>query len=529
MSTSSLPNTQFFQNWNIRKPVASGDAGVVSSQHRAAAEVGAEVLRAGGNAVDAAIATSFAISVVEPWMSGMGGGGYMQLGLAAESKFRCFAMGMAAPRGLRVEDYPLDDQGGTSGDLFEWPNVYENRNIVGYHSIAVPGQVAGLGLAWERYGTMPWKELLQPAIALAKQGLPVTWYMSLRTLGAAKDLSRFLASREVYLPDGFPPMAEQGKPIAYRPLGHLADTMQRLADAGAADFYTGDVANQLVRDARAGGSALSHEDLESYEATEVTPLEAKFGPGTLHAAPGLTAGPTMLRVIDLCEGKTPGDGVPDAEIYSTWARAFAEAYDERFQTMGDVDDSKDPASTTNFTIADKDGNMVCMTQTLLSVFGSKVVFPGTGILMNNGIMWFDPRPGGPNSLAPGKKPLCNMCPVIVSRDGKPWFAIGASGGRRIMPAVYQVASMLAERGMSLDDAAHQPRIDVSGEGRCTVDPNLDAAVFQAIEKHMPVIPGEHAIFPHHFACPNVALRDPDSGEFSGVTHVMTPPSGAVAV
>ena len=187
MSTSSLPNTQFFQNWNIRKPVASGDAGVVSCQHRAAAEVGAEVLRAGGNAVDAAIATSFAISVVEPWMSGMGGGGYMQLGLAAESKFRCFAMGMAAPRGLRVEDYPLDEEGGTSGDLFEWPNVFENRNIVGYHSIAVPGQVAGLGLAWERYGTMPWKDLLQPAIALAKQGLPITWYMSLRTLGAAKD------------------------------------------------------------------------------------------------------------------------------------------------------------------------------------------------------------------------------------------------------------------------------------------------------------------------------------------------------
>ena len=529
MTSYTPPTTQFHQNWILRKPLATGDAGVVACQHKTAAEIGAEVLRAGGNAVDAAIAVSFAISVVEPWMSGMGGGGYMQIGLANESKFRCVAMGMVAPKGLRIEDYPLDEDGGTSGDLFEWPSVRDNRNILGYHSIAVPGQVAGLGLAWERYGSMPWKDLLTPAIALAKQGLPVTWYMSLRTLGAAKDLARFLASREVYLPDGFPPMADQGQPIPYRPLGHLADTLTRLAEAGAQDFYTGDVASQIARDARAGGSALSRDDLEAYEATEVTPIARDYGAGTVHAAPGLTAGPTLLRVMELVDGKVSGNGPPDAAAFAVWAQALAEAYDERFRTMGDVDDRQDPASTTNFTVADKDGNMVCLTQTLLSVFGSKVVFPTTGILMNNGIMWFDPRPGGPNALAPGKKPLSNMCPVIVSRDGKPWFAVGASGGRRIMPAVFQVISMLAHRGMSLDDAAHQPRIDVSGEGRCTVDPELPRDVAQAIEPHMPVIMGEHAIFPHHYACPNVVLRDPDSRRFEGITHVMTPPSGAVAV
>jgi gamma-glutamyltranspeptidase/glutathione hydrolase len=196
--------------------------------------------------------------------------------------------------------------------------------------------------------------------------------------------------------------------------------------------------------------------------------------------------------------------------------------------MGEVDDRRDPACTTNLTVADKDGNMVCLTQTLLSIFGSKVVFPGTGILMNNGIMWFDTRPGGPNSLEPGKRPLSNMCPVIVARDGKPWFAIGGSGGRRIMPAVFQVATMLALRGMSVDAACHQPRIDVSGEGQCTVDPRLDPSVAEAIAPHMPVIPGEHAIYPHLYACPNVVLRDPDTGRFEGATHVMTPPSGVAA-
>jgi len=196
--------------------------------------------------------------------------------------------------------------------------------------------------------------------------------------------------------------------------------------------------------------------------------------------------------------------------------------------MGDADDSRDPSCTTNFTVVDMDGNMVCVTQTLLSAFGSKVLFPGTGILMNNGIMWFDPRPGGPNALGPGKRPLSNMCPTIVSR-GKPWFAIGASGGRRIMPAVFQIVSMLAARGMDLEEACHNPRIDVSGEGRCTVDPALDPSVAKAVEAHMPVVYGENAVFPAQYACPNVVLRDPDSGRLQGMAHVMTPPAGVATV
>jgi len=528
MTTATFPNTQFHQNWVVRKPAVAGDKGLVACQHRAAAEIGAEVLRAGGNAVDAAVAVSFAISVVEPWMSGIGGGGYMQVALAGPGKYSCVNMGMVAPKQLRVEDYPLDMAGGTSGDLFAWPNVVDNRNILGYHAIAVPGLVAGMAFAHERYGKMPWAELLWPAIALAKRGLPVTWYMSLRTLGAAKDLQRFLASRDIYLPGGLPPVADQGKPIPYRPLGRLPDTLARLSEAGADDFYRGDIAAQILRDAKAGGSRLSAEDFASYRASEAPPAELRYGRGTVHAAPGLTAGPTMLHAMELSEKDAAGDGPPDAKAYAAWAQALAKAYDVRFQTMGDANDSRDPSCTTNFTIADKDGNLVVVTQTLLSAFGSKVVFPGTGILMNNGIMWFDPRPGGPNALGPGKRPLSNMCPAIVSRDGKPWFAIGGSGGRRIMPAVLQIISMLALRGMGLEEACHHPRIDVSGEGRCTVDPALDPSIAAAIGAHMPVVAGENTVFPHHYACPNVALRDPDTGRFEGMAHVMTPPSGVVA-
>ena len=148
--------------------------------------------------------------------------------------------------------------------------------------------------------------------------------------------------------------------------------------------------------------------------------------------------------------------------------------------MGETSDHRDPSTTTHLNVVDRHGNMVALTQTLLSVFGSKVVLPSSGVLMNNGIMWFDPRPGSPNSLAPGKRPLTNMNPMIVRRDGKAWFAIGASGGRKILPAVFQVASFLIDHGMSLEDAFHQPRIDASGGDTVSVDPRLPDAMRKAL-------------------------------------------------
>ena len=179
----------YHQIWDLKKPVVRGKNGVVSSQHYLASKIGAEVLRAGGNAIDAAIATSFAVSVVEPWMSGLGGGGYMQLAFAEKNDYRTIHMGMRSPRYLNPNDYPLAEGDNTSGDLFAWPSVAGDRNIIGYSAIAVPGQVAGIALAHERHGTIPWKELLQPAIQLANEGLPITWHMSLRCLGAAKAVS----------------------------------------------------------------------------------------------------------------------------------------------------------------------------------------------------------------------------------------------------------------------------------------------------------------------------------------------------
>jgi gamma-glutamyltranspeptidase/glutathione hydrolase len=195
--------------------------------------------------------------------------------------------------------------------------------------------------------------------------------------------------------------------------------------------------------------------------------------------------------------------------------------------MGDTSDARDPSSTSHFNVADRHGNMVAVTQTLLSVFGSKAVLPETGILMNNGIMWFDPRPGSTNGLAPNKRPLTNMCPAIVRRGDRPWFAIGASGGRKIVPAVLQIASFLIDHHMTLEDAFHQPRIDASGGDTVGVDPRLPETVRNALAAAYPVSVNELLVYPSNFACPSAVLRD-TAGDLQGITDVLSPWSGAVA-
>ncbi|HKU70346.1 MAG TPA: gamma-glutamyltransferase, partial [Burkholderiales bacterium] len=200
----------------------------------------------------------------------------------------------------------------------------------------------------------------------------------------------------------------------------------------------------------------------------------------------------------------------------------------RLSTMGDTADHRDPSSTTHLNVIDRHGNMVALTQTLLSVFGSKVVLPGTGVLMNNGIMWFDPRPGTPNSLAPNKRALTNMCPIVAMDNGKPWFAIGASGGRKIFPAVMQISSFLVDHGMYLEDAFHQPRIDASETEHVAVDPRLPEPVHKALSEKFPVRVNELVVYPTNYACPSAVLHEAESGENFGVTDVMSPWSGAVA-
>jgi gamma-glutamyltranspeptidase/glutathione hydrolase len=193
--------------------------------------------------------------------------------------------------------------------------------------------------------------------------------------------------------------------------------------------------------------------------------------------------------------------------------------------MGDVETGM-ATSTTHVTAADRQGGIAALTTTLLSMFGSHYVLPGTGILMNNGVMWFDPRPDRPNSIASGKRALTNMCPVVVARDGQPWLGVGASGGRRILGAVLQLTSFIVDFGMDPETAAHHPRIDVSGGDRIAVDRRLSAEIVERLLARPGAALVEHTVHPDRFARPNLVLRDAD-GICHGISDVMSPWSAAV--
>jgi gamma-glutamyltranspeptidase/glutathione hydrolase len=525
---SELKLEHLVQNWIVRKPLARSRGGIVATQNRVAGEAGARVLAAGGNAVDAAVATGFALAAVEPWNSGLGGIGFMLVYLARENRVEVVDFGPVSPRRLDPADYPLVGGGVTTRDLFTWPAVKDDRNVHGPLSIAVPGHADGLGLALEKFGTMPFADALRPAIELADKGIAVDWFLTLKVATMARELSRYAATRDVWLPHGFPPVTAPGAPLERLKLKGLADTLRRLARAGRRDIYEGGIAADIVRDVQAMGGVLSAEDLRAYRARVVPPLETDYRGVRLALAPGLSAGPTMRGALKaLAEVKLRAGG-PHADAFLAYARVLREAYSERLATMGDTSDARDPSTTTHLNVIDRHGNMVALTQTLLSVFGSKVVLPATGILMNNGIMWFDPRPGAPNSLGPGKRPLTNMCPMIARRNGKPWFAIGGSGGRKILPAVFQIASFLIDHGMPLEDAFHQPRIDASGGDALGIDPRLPQTVRDALAEKFPVTATELVVYPTNFACPSAVLNDAASGEHFGVSDVMSPWSGAVS-
>ncbi|HJR23535.1 MAG TPA: gamma-glutamyltransferase, partial [Dongiaceae bacterium] len=248
------------------KPAARSRDGLAASQSRDAAAAGARILAQGGHAVDAAVAVSLALGAVEPWMSGLGGGGFATLYDAKRREVRCIDYGMIAPQAIDPADYPLTG-GPTAEGFFGWPGVLEDRNILGPHSVAVPGLVAGLGLAHRTYGRLPWGDLVQPAIALAERGLSLDWYGALSLLVEAKGLARFEATRNVYLPNGRVPQPfEEGVPVFLK-LGRLIDTLKRLAAPdGAERFYRGDIAADLVRDLQAAGSKIARADFERYQA-----------------------------------------------------------------------------------------------------------------------------------------------------------------------------------------------------------------------------------------------------------------------
>lgn len=464
-----------------KSPVASAD-GMVVAKHPLAAAVGARVLREGGNAFDAAIATGFAVGVVEPYMSGLGGVG---LALAyRDGAVTVFDGGPTSPADLDPDRFVLEP-GGVDDDLFGWPLVAGGLNVKGATSVAVPSAVALLE-ALHRYGaSWPWERLIEPAVRLAETGWPVDWQMVLHLVAHQTELTEYPTTRDTFLPEGrLPQYALTDLPGTTVRFPQLAETLAIIGREGARALYAGRLADRLVAFVQEQGGWLDRRDLARYQVRVSTkPLAVTLGPATVYLPDGLNGGPTMAEMLLLAQAlEARGDRDP----LIRWVRAGRLAFEDRLAHLGHAGSPVDllsptavarrveeaprgaggpaatPAdSTTHLVVVDRQGNGVSMNLTLLSVWGSRLVVPDLGILLNNGIMWFDPVAGRPNSLAPGARPLANMAPALAVAEGRLAALVGASGGRRIISAVPQILWQVLRDGRDMQAAVDHPRVETS--------------------------------------------------------------------
>jgi gamma-glutamyltranspeptidase/glutathione hydrolase len=442
-------------------------------------------------------------------MSGIGGVGAGLVYDAKSGRVDVIDFGGRSPAALDPADFPII--AGADRDLFGWPAVKDNRNTVGPRAVVAPTEPAGLALMHRRYGRLRWRDLLQPAIRLAEDGPVVDWHTELVIASALGDLTRDAGSRARFLRGGVPPQPSApqsgGQPVRL-PMPDLARTLGALATEGAEVLYRGPLGAAIAEDVRAMGGYLSTDDLAAVAPRIVDPLVIRYRDHSINVTPELSGGPTLAVAYgDLVARRAAIGASPDAAAFSDYAAALRAGWRHRFDVMGDAGERTAPTSTTHFAVVDRDGNIVTLTQTLLSIFGARIVLPKTGILMNNGINWFDPRPGGPNSIAPGRRVLANYAPAIMA-GAQGVTGIGGCGGRRILPAVFQLLAFQAEYGFDLDRAFHTPRIDVSGLGPVVADRRLDGPVIDKLGRDFDVVIGEPSVLSNPFTVASaVARRD----------------------
>jgi gamma-glutamyltranspeptidase/glutathione hydrolase len=517
------------ETWEIRKPPLESENGIVVTQHYEAAQIGAQVLAEGGNAVDAAVAASFAMGLLEPAQSGIGANGHMLVAPAGEALPYSIDFPARLPLSLNPADYPLTGNPGSG--MFSWPQVLGDRNLEGPFSFGVPGQVAGVWLAHTRFGRLPWARLVMPAVKLAEEGVPVDWNWTFKIATSLKGLERDPNTAAVYLPGGSVPVVDWRGGTAVRlDFTRLARTLRRIADSGGDDYYRGELAAAIAADAKAVGSSLSLEDLREYRASVERVDGTRYRDATIFALPGKTAGPALMaalrRFAEHAGGKA--DIQDDSVLFPAIAAALLGTYQERLTKGAAGGEPKRDTCTTHISVIDRDGNAVALTQTNVQNFGSRVTLPETGILMNDAVTWFDPTPGRSNSIGPGKTPLSNMCPVIARVGDELSISIGSSGGRRIFPSIMQLLIFLIDRKMTLDEAIHYPRIDVSGNPWVTADRKLAPAAIAALKRHHEVHVEQNCFYPGLFGVPGLVVRNERTRMNAGGPFVVSPWASAAA-
>ena len=458
--------------WIFSKTEAVATNGMVTADPLAA-EAGVEILREGGNALDAALATAFALGVTSPIGSGLGG--IAGLVVWHEGKTSSFDGSTRAPLASRPEMFELVGGAARSG-MYGWPAVKGDANVEGPLSATVPGAVAAYELAHRRLGKLPWARLFEPAIRLARDGFVMDWYGTLVFGASAFRLHKNAEAKRVYYrPGGAPFRPATGFEAADRLVQpDLARSLDAIARGGAKVLYQGELAAAIADDIRALGGILSRDDLTAYEAGAPPPHATGYRGHRVVTLPGLTGGPTVARALGLLDREDLRTHRQlGAESLHRIAVAVRAAFAERLTSMADM------PNTTHLNVVDRDRMCVSLTATLGGGFGSAVMIKGTGILITNGTYWFDPRPGRPNSIAPGKRVLWAGAPTIVLRGGEPFLVCGAPGGRKIMSAVVQTVVNAVDYGDGPQTATSRPRVHDEGE-KLQVDSRIPEDVRAAL-------------------------------------------------
>ncbi|WP_457939881.1 gamma-glutamyltransferase [Mesorhizobium sp. 10J20-29] len=503
--------------WITRKPLVTDAGGMVAAQHIAAARAGALLLSRGGNAVDAAVAAAFALGVVEPWMCGLGGSGFMVVWVASEQRAVALDFQGALPLALDRGDYPVDDTLPLTSMGF--PAVKDLANTQGGRSVTVPGAVAGFDHALGAFGRMSLGEALAPAIGLAEEGIPASWFCTLMIASEMAILARDPVAASIYLPDGAPLL-----PGARLRIPGLARSLRRLAETGSDGFYRGDLGRDMVRELQSLGCRMTMGDLEAYRVMEYAPMEAQHRGSTLYTPGEQSGGLRQRDFLAHIAAKLPEPpSVPDATTWPIYAEALEKAWHAHRARNGPL--SEVGSSTSSLSAADAEGNMVALTYTLLDHFGAGITLPETGLAFNNGVSYFDPRPDRRTSMEGGKRiNSSNMVPTIAVSDNNALFAIGASGGDLIMPCVSQIAALMLDFGLSLEEALHSPRIDASHRGSVRADPRLGKAVLDALAQHHTLEISGNVVMPKLYACPSGVARTAEG--LAGINDPALPDGGA---
>lgn len=444
---------------------------MVATAHPLASRAGIEILKKGGNAVDAAVASAFTLSVVEPYASGIGGGGFLLVYVARSRIVEALDFRETAPR--RVEPGKL------KGD----------ERKIGARAIGVPGSLAGLSQALGEYGTMDLKTVMAPAIRLAEEGFTVNRLLAGMIANQSAKLSRFPESGRIYMPGGSP--LREGDRVYQK---DLAGSYRLIAEQGPDIFYKGRIAEAIAGEIKQRGGWLDREDLRTYRVLKKEPGRGSYRGYAIVSMPPPASGILVIELLNILEGfDLAGLGHNSAEGIQVMVEAMRRVFTDKSRFMGDPDFVRVPASTltseayatavrsgikrdranrepvmpkvsegsdqtTHISVVDKDGNMVALTQTLNSFFGSGVTVPGTGILLNNEMNDFDPEAGRPNSIQPGKRPVSSISPTIVFNRGKPMLSVGMGGATRIISGLAQIVVNIRDYRMTLSAAIAAPRV-----------------------------------------------------------------------